>query len=148
MPQQMSTASSGRERTTATKPSARSRQWPRVSAVSLCSRRFGMRATSIAEMRNETALIQYAASGPAAAVRMPPSTGPTAQLRFSTVWRSAFAAGSWSGGTRFGMPAYTAGRKKPVASPATNASATIPARARRERQRAEHARHARGRRRP
>jgi hypothetical protein len=32
-------------------------------------------------------------------------SGPIAQLAFSTVWRRAFAFGSWSSGTRFGIPA-------------------------------------------
>ena len=53
-----------------------------------------MRATSSAETTNEPALIQYAVCGPVAAVSTPPSTGPAAQLTFSTVCRSAFAAGS------------------------------------------------------
>ena len=84
-----------------------------------------MRATSAAEMRNETALIQYAVFGPKAAVISPPRIGPIIQLTFSTVWSSAFASGSSSFDTRFGTPAYTAGRKKPFASPATAARATI-----------------------
>ena len=42
-PQPSSTASSGRERSTAEKPSFRSVQWPRVSAVVLWSSRAGMR---------------------------------------------------------------------------------------------------------
>ena len=54
---------------------------------------------------NETALIQYAACGPAAAVSRPPRIGPIAQLTFSIDWSNAFAAGSSSSETRFGMPA-------------------------------------------
>ena len=57
-PQPRSTARSGRERSTAEKPSFRSLQWPRLSAVVLWSSRAGIRATRTAEMRNETALIQ------------------------------------------------------------------------------------------
>ena len=38
-------------------------------------------------------MIPYAADGPAAAVSRPPTTGPTIQLAFSTVCRSAFACG-------------------------------------------------------
>ena len=105
MPQPMSTASSARERMTTRKPSPRSRQCPRVSAVSLCSMREGMRAMRKAETMKETPLIQYAACGPADAVSRPPRTGPTAQLTFSIDCRSALAAGSSSSDTRFGMPA-------------------------------------------
>ena len=90
-PQPTSTASSARECSTVEKPSFRSVQWPRESAVALCSIRAGIRTTKTAETRNDTALIQYAASGPAAAVSTPPTTGPTAQLAFSIVWSSAFA---------------------------------------------------------
>ena len=104
-PQANSTPRSGRDRTTAANPSLRSRQWPRESAASLCSSCRGMRTMSAAETTKETALIQYAACGPAAAVSTPPRIGPIAQLTFSIVCRSAFAAGSSSAGTRFGMPA-------------------------------------------
>src|SRR5918995_1712666 len=84
-----------------------------------------MRASSAAETRNVAALIQYAASGPTPVTSKPPAIGPTAQATFSSVWRIEFApARSWSG-TRLGRPSYTAGRKKPVAKPATAASATI-----------------------
>src|SRR5215471_8312325 len=59
---------------------------------------------------------------------MPPTSGPMAQLRFSTPWSKALARGSSVFGTRFGSPAKTAGRKKPVARPATAARATtVPA---------------------
>ena len=101
----MSTASSGRERRTVANPSFRSVQWPRERAVVLCSRRAGILNTKNADTRKETALIQYAASGPAAAVSTPPMIGPAAQLRFSIVCRSAFAGPSMSSETRFGTPA-------------------------------------------
>ncbi len=39
-----------------------------------------MRTTSRIETRKEAALIAYAADGPEAAVRTPPTSGPTAQL--------------------------------------------------------------------
>ena len=87
------------------KPSLRSVQCPRESAVTLCSWPAGICTTSAAERTNDPALIQYAACGPAAAVSTPPSTGPAAQLMFSTVCRTAFASGSSSSGTRFGTPA-------------------------------------------
>jgi len=64
-----------------------------------------MRATRPAETRKETALIQYAACGPAAAVRTPPRIGPIAQLAFSIVCKSALAFPSCAAGTRFGTPA-------------------------------------------
>ena len=105
MPQATSTARIEGERSVALKPSRRSRQWPRDSARSLCSRRAGIRTTSTMETRKDAALIAYAADGPAAAVRTPPTSGPKAQLTFSTPWSSAFASGSSASGTRFGTPA-------------------------------------------
>jgi hypothetical protein len=105
IPQATSTARMDGERSAAANPSRRSRQWPRESARSLCSSRDGIRTMSAIETTNEAALIRYAAEGPAAAVRIPPRSGPMAQLAFSTVWSSAFACGSSSSGTRFGTPA-------------------------------------------
>src|SRR5437773_3503541 len=84
-----------------------------------------MRSTSSAERRNDAALIQYATSGLDAATSAPPITGATVQLTFSPVWMREFARASSSSSTRFGRPAYTAGRKNPVANPATAARATI-----------------------
>ena len=110
---------------TVSNPSRRSRQWPRESAVSLWSIRAGMRAISAAEATNDTALIQYATCGPAAPASSPPRTGPIAQLTFSRLCSSPFAAASSSAGTRLGTPANTAGRKNPLARPATTARTTI-----------------------
>ena len=52
------TVSNGRERRTSTRPSPRSRQWPRVSALASCRSRCGICAISAAETRNVTELIQ------------------------------------------------------------------------------------------
>ena len=52
---------------------------------------------------------------------MPPSTVPAMIVNWSAVRSSEFARGSSSSGTRFGSPAYAAGRAKPVAIPATSA---------------------------
>ena len=97
-----------------------------------------MRASSAAETTNVAALIQYARPGPCAAIRMPPSTGPTIHVRFSTVWNRDVASGSSASSTRLGMPAYTAGRKKPVAIPTTAGERDDRRRAVREREHAEH----------
>ena len=113
--------------TTSRSPSATSRQCPRVSDSSERSFLSEMPATSTAETRNVTALTAYGTSGPQAANMSPPTTGPIIHASVSMVWRSEFAFVSSSSGTRFGSPAYAAGRKKPVAMPATPASATIAA---------------------
>ena len=52
---------------------------------------------------------------------------PDVQAMCSTVVRSEVACSRSSSETRFGIPAQTAGRKKPVAMPLTPASATIAA---------------------
>ena len=80
--------------------------------------------SSAAESKKDAALIQYAVCGPVAATSTPPITGPTAQLAFSAVCSTEFAAARSSSATRFGRPAYAAGRKKPVAIPAIPASTT------------------------
>ena len=105
MPQPTSTARIEGECSAAAKPSRRSLQWPRESARSLCSWRGWICSRSAIETTKEAALIPYAAEGPAPAVRIPPTSGPIAQLAFSTVCTRAFAFGNSSSGTRFGMPA-------------------------------------------
>ena len=84
-----------RERSVALKPSARSRQWPRESARSLCSSRAGMRTTSTSgdEERDGVDRVR----GRRARRRRQNAaeeSARSAQLRFSTVWSSAFASGS------------------------------------------------------
>ena len=54
----------------------------------------------------------------------PATTGPIIHESVSTVTTSEFALTSSSSGTRFGIAAFAAGRKKPVAIPDTAASAT------------------------
>ena len=114
-----------------------SRQWPRLSTLPACSRPAGIRASSAAERRNEAALSQYASPGPCAAIRMPPTTGPTIHVRFSTVCSRDVASGSFVVVDEVGHAAYTAGRKKPVAIPNTAASSDDRRRTVRERQHAE-----------
>ena len=123
--QAMRTVSSAREPPIKAKPSRRSRQWPAVVERAAWRSALGIRTSRAAEKRNVIALIQYAASGPEAATRMPPIKGPMIVVIASIDWTRALALGSSLSVTRFGRPAYTAGRKKPVAKPATPARATI-----------------------
>jgi hypothetical protein len=99
------TVSRGRVRTTWTKPSRRSRRCPALAASAPWRLAGGILSTSSAERRNDTALTQYAKSGPHAATSTPPMTGATVQLTFSPVWMSEFALVRSSSSTRFGNPA-------------------------------------------
>ena len=107
-------------------PSPRSCQWPRLSTVPAWSRRAGILSEQHGrddERRPRSASTrdralrgdQYAAEHRARSSRSGsrPSAGASS--------RSAGLRPS----TRFGIPAYTAGRKKPVAIPASAASTTI-----------------------
>ena len=85
----------------------------------------GIRATSAAERRNVTAFVQYATSTPSMARSSPAKAGPSVHATFSTVVSSDVACSRSSSVTRFGSPAHTAGRKKPVAMPFTAATATM-----------------------
>ena len=69
----------------------------------------------------------------------PATTGPIIHESVSTVTTSELALTSSSSGTRFGIAAFAAGRKKPVAIPDTAASATRLAHAVDERQGGEDA---------
>ncbi len=138
-PRRTSTASSGRDRSTAAKPSLRSRQWPRVSArLALQQLRAGCATMSAAETTNDAALIQYAACGPAAAVSTPPRIGPIAQLTFSIVWRSAFASGSSSVGHEVRDAGVDGRPEEPAREARDRGERDDLPRPRRERQRGEH----------
>ena len=82
---------------------------------------------SAMDTRKVSALTTYGTSGPHAVYRSAPTTGPIIHASVSMVWSSEFAFVSSSSGTRFGSPAYAAGRKKPVATPEMAASATMSA---------------------
>ncbi len=125
VPQTTSTVTSGRELTTSPSPSRSSRQWPFVMRSSERSAAAGIRETSAAERRNVTAFAQYATSTPFEASNRPAIAGPIVHATFSTVVSSDVACSRSSSSTRFGRPAQTAGRKKPVATPFTAATATI-----------------------
>ena len=98
-----------------------------------------MRVTSAAETRNVTALTAYGTDGPQAAYISAPSERADRHASVSTVTVSELAFASSSSGTRFGIAAFAAGKKKPVATPVTPASTTSAVRAVDERQRREHA---------
>ncbi len=117
--------SRGRVLITRANPSLRSRRCPRLTASAPCSLPAGRRSSNSADTTNDTPFSQYARCGPDAATSAPPMIGATVQLTFSLVWMSEFARARSCSSTRFGRPAYTAGRKNPVASPAIPASATI-----------------------
>ena len=86
-----------------------------------------MRETITADTANVTAFTQYAIAGPEKARSPPARIGPTVQATCSTVERSDVACSRSSSPTSVGSPAQTAGRKNPVATPLTAASATIAA---------------------
>ena len=98
-----------------------------------------MRATSAAETRNVTAFTAYGTDGPQAASMSAPTTGPIIHASVSTVAVSELALASSSSETRFGMAAFAAGMKNPVATPATAASTMIALGLLDERQRREDA---------
>ncbi len=125
VPHTISTVSSGREPTTSPSPSRSSRQCPLLIRSSDRSAVAGIRATSAAERRNVTAFVQYATSTPFVARSSPAKAGPRVHATFSTVVSSDVACSRSSSVTRFGSPAHTAGRKKPVATPFTAATATM-----------------------
>ena len=117
---------------TSPSPSRRSAQWPlrdrlvRAEAMPPGSAR---RAAPRRGRSPRSPSRPSSAPRPRAARR--PRIGPTVQATCSTVERSEVACSRSSSPTRFGSPAQTAGRKKPVAIPLTAASATIaPARRR------------------
>ena len=86
-----------------------------------------------------TAFTAYGTDGLQTASIAPATTGPIIHASVSTVASSELALTSSSSGTRFGIAAFAAGRKNPVAMPATAASADDRGRALDERQRREHA---------
>ena len=57
-PRFAATVRSARERRATAKPSARSRQWPRLSAAADCKSRPGIARIKAAENKNDAALIQ------------------------------------------------------------------------------------------
>ena len=112
--------------TTSFSPSATSRQCPRVSGSWDLSFRSGIAATKPAETRNVTALNAYGTDGPHAANMSAPASGPIIIESVSTVTVSELALASSSSGTRFGIAAFAAGKKNPVATPVTAASTIKP----------------------
>ena len=119
------TVRSGRPVRTSFTPSATSRQCPRVIGSSDRSLASETRATSAAETRNVTAFTAYGTDGLQTASIAPATTGPIIHASVSAVASREFALTSSSSGTRFGIAAFAAGMKNPVATPATAASATI-----------------------
>ena len=113
------------ERPIARKPSATSAQCPRLSAFPCWRSAAEIWTTRHADRRKLAAFSQYARSGPEAATTTPPTSVPAMIVNWSAVRSSEFARGSISSETRFGRPAYAAGRAKPEAIPAISASATI-----------------------
>ena len=122
-----STVVNGRERSTRPIPSRTSRQCPRVSGSEDLRLFAGMQEISAAEITKLTEFTEYASAGPEMKSSPPATTGPIIQAAFSVVARSDVASSRSSFSTRFGIPAQTAGRKNPVATPPTAARTTIAA---------------------
>ena len=74
-----------------------------------------------------TAFTAYGTDGLQKTSIAPATTGPTIHASVSAVASNELALTSSSSGTRFGIAAFAAGMKNPVATPATAASATIAA---------------------
>ena len=72
-----------------------------------------------------TAFTAYGTEGPHTVSIRPPTTGPIIHASVSTVTTSEFALTSSSSETRFGIAAFAAGMKNPVAMPEIAASPMI-----------------------